>query len=137
MRNSLADKTRIFVGLTDNAKKDFKKIDGVRRKWVIAVIKRVEENYDQLKISGLIEPLKDKNGINLEGYYKLKNPKLGVRIVLDISSHGLDISVISITGNALEKNEADLIASVIAIGQRKELEVYKEAAKRISKIKRD
>lgn len=46
MRNSLADKTRIFVGLTDNAKKDFKKIDGVRRKWVIAVIKRVEENYD-------------------------------------------------------------------------------------------
>lgn len=137
MRNSLADKTRIFVGLTDNAKKDFKKIDGVRRKWVIAVIKRVEENYDQLKISGLIEPLKDKNGINLEGYYKLKNPKLGVRIVLDISSHGLDISVISITGNDLEKNEADLIASVIAIGQRKELEVYKEAAKRISKIKRD
>lgn len=85
----------------------------------------------------MIEPLKDKNGINLEGYYKLKNPKLGVRIVLDISSHGLDISVISITGNDLEKNEADLIASVIAIGQRKELEVYKEAAKRISKIKRD
>lgn len=103
MRNSLEDKTKIFVGLTDNAKKDFKKIDGVRRKWVIAVIKRVEENYAELKISGVIEPLEDKNGINLKGYYKLKNPKLGVRMVLGISSDGLGVSVVSITGSDLEK----------------------------------
>ncbi|MGX7025135.1 hypothetical protein [Vagococcus hydrophili] len=129
----MEDKTKIFVGLTDNAKKDFKKIDGVRRKWVIAVIKRVEENYAELKISGVIEPLEDKNGINLKGYYKLKNPKLGVRMVLSISSDGLGVSVVSITGSDLEKNEADLMASVVAIDQRKELEVYKQAAKRIRK----
>ena len=93
------------VNLTDEARQDFKKLDGSRRILVAKQLTKLEKDPHMGKHLG------NKMGMDLTGYYKLSADKKRVRIVYFI--------------------EGDLI-KVIAIGEREEMEIYHLASKRIT-----
>jgi mRNA interferase RelE/StbE len=94
------------VELIQAAKDDFKKLDGHVRKQVLKQLVKLEQDprYG--------DPLGNKAGINLEGYFKLYADKKRIRIVYQI----LEQSV-----------------RIIAIDKRDDLDVYRIALSRISK----
>lgn len=94
----------------EEAKKDYRKLDGSVKKYVDIAFKKMENRAHELG-----EELTNKNGQNLIGCRKIKFRDLGIRIVYRI------------VGNKAE------IAEVIAIGKRKNDEVYKKAAKRFNR----
>jgi len=96
------------VSFISSAQKDFDKLDGRRKILVAKQLVKLETN----PFSG--KELGNKAGIDLTGYFKLYVDKKKIRIVYSVI-------------------EERIIVKIIAIGERDELAVYREAAKRIKK----
>ena len=92
------------VKLTDEARSDFRGLDGRQKILVAKQLAKLERDPH------VGNHLGNKMGMDLTGYYKLYADKKRVRIVYSI--------------------EGDLI-KVIAIGERKDMEVYELASRRI------
>ncbi len=96
------------VELIAEAHADFNKLDGSVKKRVLKQFVKLEQN------SKYGDPLGNKAGINLEGYFKLYADKKRIRIIYQ---------------------EIDHIIKVIAIDKREDMEVYRIALKRILSMK--
>jgi len=92
------------VELTPEALADFNKLDGSVKKQILKQIVKLERNPKYG------DPLGNKAGINLEGYFKLYADKKRIRIIYE---------------------EIDHIVKIIAIDKREDMEVYRMALKRI------
>ena len=98
------------VKLVPEAQKDFNSLDGSVRKRVLKQLVKLEQNPN------CGDPLGNKAGINLEGYFKLYADKKRIRIIYE---------------------EVEHIIKVIAIDKREDMEVYRIAQKRILSMKQD
>ena len=94
------------VKLTEDAKQDFKSLEGSQRKLVLKQLLKLEKNPYYGK------PLGNKLGLDLTGYYKLYADKKKIRIIYTL--------------------ETDTV-KIIAIDKREDLKVYKIASERIKK----
>jgi len=101
-------KNKFEVVFIEEAKKEYRKLDGSVKKLVNVAIAKMQERADELG-----EDLTTKHGINLIGCRKIKFRNAGIRIVYRI------------VGDRAE------IAEIITIGKREDNEVYKIAAKRL------
>ncbi|WP_318615867.1 type II toxin-antitoxin system RelE family toxin [Sporosarcina sp. YIM B06819] len=95
----------IFI---EEAKKDYKRLDGSEKKFVDIALAKMEQRADEIG-----EDLTN----NLIGCRKIKFRKIGIRIVYRM------------IGNKTE------IVEIIAIGKRKSNEVYENAFKRLKNNK--
>jgi mRNA interferase RelE/StbE len=96
------------VVLTAQAARDFRVLDG-------SVKEQVARQLRKLETAPLLgEHLGNRGGLDLTGYYKLYAARKAIRIVYRIV-------------------EMDVIVEVVAIGKREDLEVYREAVRRIRK----
>ena len=87
---------------------DFDRLDGSVKKRVLKQLVKLERNPKYG------DPLGNKAGINLEGYFKLYADKRRIRIIYEEINH---------------------IIKVIAIDRREDMEVYRIALKRILSMK--
>jgi mRNA interferase RelE/StbE len=99
------------VEFLDEAKRDMHRLDGSQRTLVVKAIQKVSENPTE---SGYGKPLGSKGGANFLGLFKIKLRKSGIRIVYQL----------------VERDGAMLI---VVVGMRTDSEVYREAAKRMSR----
>ncbi|GKV65127.1 MULTISPECIES: addiction module toxin RelE [unclassified Sporosarcina] len=104
---------KIFeVVFIEEAKQDYRKLDGSEKKYVDVALAKIKFRADELG-----EELTKMGNINLIGCKKIKFRKIGIRLVFRIM------------GDQVE------IAEIISIGKRKNEEVYKNAAKRLENMK--
>ncbi len=84
------------ISITEEAKKDYYKLDGAIRKQVLAGIYKVSE-APLPSPNGYGKPLGNKHGNNLTGFFKIKYRGIGIRIVytLDLVETAMNIIVIS------------------------------------------
>ncbi len=84
------------VRITDEAKKDFEKIEGSIRKQVLAGILKVSK-APLPSPNGYGKPLGNKKGNNLTGFFKIKYRGIGIRVVytLVLDKMTMNIMVIS------------------------------------------
>ena len=94
------------------AYEDYLALDGSQKKWVRAALERLE-----IRGAEIGESLGHHEVANLHGYKKLKNRKLGLRIIF-------------------RENKADEIEviEIIVIGKRADMDVYRIAGKRVQTI---
>lgn len=103
--------------LIEEAKRDFKKLDGSQRKVALAMLNKLIENPLPNYEGGYGVPLGNHLDTgNLSGFLKLKSRGSGIRIVYELVKE-------------------DNLSQVIVIGMREEKEVYKIATKRIKNQK--
>lgn len=98
------------------AAEDYRRLDASQRLYVDKTLKKIRRNPLVDKEGGYGKPLSNQNSSKLAGYLKIKLKKQGIRIIYK-----------------LEKTENEVI--VIIIGMREDSKVYKEAAKRVAKLK--
>ena len=98
------------VELVPEAQNDFNTLDGSVRKQVLKQLIKLEQNPNYG------DPLGNKAGINLDGYFKLYADKKQIRIIYEV---------------------VEDIIKVIANDKREDMEVYRIALKRILSMKRD
>ena len=98
------------VELIPEAQSDFNRLDGSVKKRILKQLVKLEQNPKYG------DPLGNKAGINLEGYFKLYADKKRIRIIYE---------------------EIDHIIKIIAIDKRENMEVYRIALKRILSMKSD
>jgi len=96
------------VELIPEAQADFNRLDGSVKKRILKQLVKLEQNPKYG------DPLGNKAGINLEGYFKLYADNKRIRIIYE---------------------EIDHIIKVIAIDKRENMEVYRIALKRILSMK--
>ena len=84
------------IRITDEAKKDFNKIEGSIRKQVLAGIVKVSK-APLPSPNGYGKPLGNKNENNLTGFFKIKYRGIGIRVVytLVVDKMMMNIVVIS------------------------------------------
>ena len=84
------------ICITDEAKKDYKKIEGSIKKQILAGILKVSK-APLPSPNGYGKPLGNKNGNNLVGFFKIKYKGIGIRVVytLAVSQKIMNIVVIS------------------------------------------
>ncbi len=84
------------IRITDEAKKDFKKIEGSVRKQVLAGILKVSK-MPLPSPNGYGKPLGNKKGNDLTGFFKIKYKGIGIRVVytLVLDKRIMNIVVIS------------------------------------------
>lgn len=84
------------IRITDEAKKDYEKIEGSIRKQVLAGILKVSK-APLPSPNGYGKPLGNKNGNNLTGFFKIKYRGIGIRVVytLVVDKMAMNIMVIS------------------------------------------
>ncbi len=84
------------IRITDEAKKDYGKLEGSIRKQVLAGIVKVSK-APLPSPNGYGKPLGNKNGNNLTGFFKIKYRGIGIRVVytLVVSKMTMNIVVIS------------------------------------------
>ncbi len=92
------------VELIPEALADFNRLDGSVKKRILKQLIKLEGNPKYG------DPLGNKAGINLEGYFKLYADKKQIRIIYE---------------------EIDHVIKIIAIDKREDMEVYRIAMKRI------
>ena len=68
------------IRITDEAKKDYNKLEGSIRKQVLAGIIKVSK-APLPSPNGYGKPLGNKNGNNLTGFFKIKYRGIGIRVV--------------------------------------------------------
>jgi len=98
------------VKLTDDARGDFKRLDGREKALVAKRLMNLEHNPQ------IGNPLGNKMGMDLTGYFKLYLEGRRLRIVYSIEEE---------------------IIKVIAIGKREGMEVYKLVRQRIQELRKD
>jgi len=96
------------VELIPEAQADFNSLDGRVKKLVLKQLIKLEQDPTYG------DPLGNKAGINLEGYFKLYADKKRIRIIYEVM---------------------DNIIKIIAIDKREDMEVYRMALKRILSMK--
>ena len=96
------------VELIAEAQADFNSLDGSVKKRVLKQLVKLEQNPNYG------DPLGNKVGISLEGYFKLYADKRRIRIIYEKIDH---------------------IIKIIAIDKREDMEVYRIALKRILSMK--
>ncbi|MBU4420520.1 MAG: type II toxin-antitoxin system RelE/ParE family toxin [Proteobacteria bacterium] len=96
------------VELIPEAQADFNRLDGSVKKRILKQLVKLEQNPKYG------DPLGNKAGINLEGYFKLYADNKRIRIIYE---------------------EIDHIIKIIAIDKRENMEVYRIALKRILSMK--
>ena len=96
------------VELIPEAQAGFNRLDGSVKKRVLKQLVKLEQNPKYG------DPLGNKAGINLEGYFKLYADKRRIRVIYKKIGH---------------------IIKVIAIDKREDMEVYRIALKRILSMK--
>jgi len=96
------------IELIQEAHADFNNLDGHVKKLVLKQLVKLERNPQYG------DPLGNKAGINLEGYFKLYADKKRIRIIYEVM---------------------DNIIKIIAIDKREDMEVYRMALKRILSMK--
>lgn len=94
------------VSLTDDARADFKGLDGSEKIFIAKQLLKLERDPE------IGHPLGTKMGLDLTGYYKVYADKKRLRIVYVI--------------------EDDLV-KIVAIGKREEMEIYQLASRRRAK----
>lgn len=100
--------------MTDDAKQDFTKLDGSVKPQVLRAMYKTSNNPLPQSEGGYGVELGNRSGIDLTGCLKLKIKKAGVRIVY-----------------TLERTAKSM--NIVIIGMRADMEVYKEAAKRLGR----
>lgn len=96
------------VELIPEAQADFNSLDGRVKKLVLKQLIKLEQDPTYG------DPLGNKAGINLEGYFNLYADKKRIRIIYEVM---------------------DNIIKIIAIDKREDMEVYRMALKRILSMK--
>ena len=92
------------VELIPEALADFNMLDGSVKKRTLKQLVKLERNQKYG------DPLGNKAGINLEGYFKLYADKKQIRVIYELINH---------------------VIKIIAIDKREDMEVYRIALKRI------
>ena len=84
------------VCITDEAKREYRKLDKSIRNQVLAGIVKVSQ-APLPQPNGYGKPLGNKNGNNLTGFFKIKYKGIGIRVVytLDVVDQVMNIIVIS------------------------------------------
>lgn len=84
------------IRITDEAKKDYAKLDGSIRRQVLAGIVKVAK-APLPSPNGYGKPLGNKSGNNLTGFFKIKYKGIGIRVVytLVVDKMAMNIVVIS------------------------------------------
>ena len=84
------------IRITEDAKKDYKKIEGSMKKQVLAGILKISE-APLPSLHGYGKPLGNKGGNNLTGFFKIKYKGIGIRVVytLVLEEAVMNIVVIS------------------------------------------
>jgi mRNA interferase RelE/StbE len=101
---------RYKVVLTADAANDFRNLDGSVKKQVARQLTKLEESPH------LGQPLGNRAGFDLTGYYKLYAANNAIRIVYRIV-------------------EDEVIVEIVGIGRRADFEVYADVARRLLKKK--
>lgn len=84
------------IRITDEAKKDFKKIEGSIRRQVLAGILKVSE-APLPSPNGYGKPLGKKKGNNLTGFFKIKYRGIGIRVVYTLVLDKLTMNIVVIS----------------------------------------
>lgn len=84
------------VRITDEAKKDYNKIEGSIRKQVLAGIVKVSQ-APLPSPNGYGKPLGNKNGNNLTGFFKIKYRGIGIRVVYTLAVDKLVMNIVVIS----------------------------------------
>lgn len=105
------------IRITDEAKKDYSKIDGSMRKQVLAGIIKVSK-APLPSPNGYWKPLGNKNGNDLTGFFKIKYMEIEIRVVYTLVVN-------------------KMIMNIIVISQRNDNDCYDIAAKLYDKYGND
>ena len=84
------------IRITEEAKKDYAKIEGSIRKQVLAGIVKVSQ-APLPSPHGYGKPLGNKNGNNLTGFFKIKYRGIGIRVVYTLVLDKLTMNIIVIS----------------------------------------
>lgn len=84
------------IKITDEAKKDFRKLEGSLKKQVLAGIRKVSE-APLPSPNGYGKPLGNKNGNNLTGFFKIKYRGIGIRVVYTLVLDELIMNIVVIS----------------------------------------
>lgn len=84
------------IRITDEAKKDYSRLDGSVRKQVLAGIYKVSQ-APLPSPNGYGKPLGHKNGNNLTGFFKIKYRDIGIRIVYTLSIEEVVMNIVVIS----------------------------------------
>lgn len=84
------------IRITEEAKKDYTKIEGSIRKQVLAGIVKVSQ-APLPSPHGYGKPLGNKNGTNLTGFFKIKYRGIGIRVVYTLVLDKLTMNIIVIS----------------------------------------
>jgi mRNA interferase RelE/StbE len=84
------------ICITDEAKKDYRKMKGDVKKQILAGIIKVSE-APLPSPNGYGKPLGNKNGNNLTGFFKIKYRGIGIRVVYTLVIDEMTMNVIVIS----------------------------------------
>jgi mRNA interferase RelE/StbE len=84
------------IQIADEAKKDYKRLEGSLRKQVLAGILKVSE-APLPSPNGYGKPLGNKNGNNLTGFFKIKYRGIGIRVVYTLALDKMTMNIIVIS----------------------------------------
>jgi mRNA interferase RelE/StbE len=84
------------IQIADEAKKDYKRLEGSLRKQVLAGILKVSE-APLPSPNGYGKPLGNKNGNNLTGFFKIKYRGIGIRVVYTLVLDKMTMNIIVIS----------------------------------------
>ena len=84
------------IKITDEAKKDFSKMEGSLKKQVLAGILKVSK-APLPSPNGYGKPLGHKNGNNLTGFFKIKYRGIGIRVVYTLVLTDLVMNIVVIS----------------------------------------
>ena len=84
------------IRITEEAKKDFNKIEGSIRKQVLAGIVKVSK-APLPSPNGYGKPLGNKNGNNLTGFFKIKYRGIGIRVVYTLVVDKMIMNIVVIS----------------------------------------
>ncbi len=84
------------VKITDEAQKDYLKLEGSLRKQVLAGIRKVSK-APLPSPNGYGKPLGNKNGNNLTGFFKIKYKGIGIRVVYTLALREAVMNIVVIS----------------------------------------
>lgn len=84
------------VRITEEARKDYKRLDGAIRKQVLAGIYKVSQ-APLPSPHGYGKPLGNKGGNNLTGFFKIKYRGIGIRVVYTLSIDEMVMNIVVIS----------------------------------------
>lgn len=118
------------VCITDDAKEDFKKLDGSVKKQVLAGILKVSQ-APLPSPNGYGKPLGNKAGNDLTGFFKIKYKGIGIRVVYVLVMEKMIMNILVIS----ERNDNYCYDLASRIFEKYGDEIFKDAFAEILKNK--